>query len=189
MISILHRLRKANRAVALACGGVLLLTVLFVLVEVGLRAVGLHGLGGSDEIGGYVMAGVSAWGLSFALTERAHIRIDMAVRRLHPLPRDLVDVVALTSIAAVAVTVCLYGWGVVGTSLERGSRANTALETPLWWPQIVWWAGWTWFAVCAVLVAAIGLGMAVQRRSDGLRHLAGTDEGIEPQDVQREVRP
>ena len=175
----MRALRRANRAIALACGLVLLATVLFVLVEIGLRALGLHGLGGSDEIGGYVMAGVTAWGLAFALTERAHIRIDMAVRRLTTPIRDAVDVAALASIAAVAITVAIYGWAVVGKSLERGSTANTPLETPLWWPQIAWWAGWTWFAVTASLVTLAAVTLALSRRSDELRVLAANDEGLE----------
>ena len=170
-------LRATNRVIALLCGVALLLTVGFVLVEIGLRVVGAHGLGGSDEIGGYVMAGVTAWGLAFALTERAHIRIDMAVRRLRPLGRDVIDVLALGSIALVAVTVATYGWAVVAKSLARGSRANTPLETPLALPQGVWWAGWTWFAVCSCLVAAVAAVLLVRRRSAELKALASDAEG------------
>ena len=169
-------LRAINRGIALAGGVALLATVLFVLTEIALRAVGAHGLGGSDEIAGYVMAGVTSWGLAFALTERAHIRIDMAVRRLRPLARDVVDTTALVSIASVAVTVAVYGWAVVGKSLERGSRANTPLETPLAWPQGIWWAGWLWFAVCACFVAAVGLALLIRRRSAELNALASDAE-------------
>ena len=177
-LRLVASLRAINRAVALAWGVVLLATAAFVLVEIGLRALGMHGLGGTDEIGGYAMAGLTAWGLAFALTERAHIRIEIAVARLPSLLRDVVDVLALASIAAVGVTVALYGWGVVGKSIERGSTANTPLETPLWLPQIVWWTGWAWFAVCAALIALAGAWLAVGRRSDDLRALAATDEGV-----------
>lgn len=179
MTAALDLLRRVNRGVATLCGLVLILTVAFVLYEITARAASVPHLGGADEIGGYVMAGVTAWGLSFALTERAHIRIDMAVARLRPLMRDIVDVASLASIAAVAVTVAIYGWRVVGQSLDAGSRANTPLETPLWWPQIAWWTGWAWFALTATLIAAIALGLAVRRRSDELRALAGTDETVE----------
>ena len=169
-------LRATNRAIALLSGFALFATVAFVLVEIALRAVGAHGLGGSDEIAGYVMAGVTSWGLAFALTERAHIRIDMAVRRLRPLVRDLIDVAALASVASVAVTVAVYGWAVVGKSIERGSRANTPLETPLAWPQGIWWAGWLWFAACACVVAGVGIVLLVRRRSTELNALASDAE-------------
>ena len=177
-IGLVEALRRVNRAIALAWGVVLLAVAAFVLVEIALRALDMRGLGGSDEIGGYAMAGVAAWGLAFALTERAHIRIEFAVRRLPSLARDLVDVSALASVAVVAATVAAYGWSVVGKSLARGSTANTPLETPLWMPQIVWWLGWGWFALCASLVALAAATLAVSRRSDALRALAGTDEGI-----------
>lgn len=170
-------LRRVNQGVALACGAALLATVAFVLVEVAMRAAGLGSLGGSDEVAGYVLAGVAAWGLPFALTEGAHIRIDVAVRRAPPAWRDAIDVAALGSVAAVAVTVAIHGLGVLATSLAGGSTANTPLETPLWIPQAVWWVGWVWFAVTACLLTGAALALALRRRSDELRALAGFDEG------------
>lgn len=174
-------LRKINRAVGLVCGVILLLTAAFVLIEITLRALSLPYVGGADEYSGYVMAGVTAWGLAFALTEGAHIRIDMLVRRTPVLLRDLADVMAMSSIAAVAVTVAVYGWNVVGKSLKGMSRANTPLETPLWVPQIIWWSGWSWFAVTACLITLTTVILLVQRRSDPLRIIAGTVDGREVQ--------
>lgn len=176
MERLIGALRAVNRAVALLCGAALLATAGFVLVEIALRAVGARGLGGSDEVAGYVMAGVAAWGLAYALTEGAHVRIDMAVRPLRPAVRDAVDVAALASIAAVAIAVAARGWQVVATSLDRGSRANTPLETPLWWPQIVWWAGWGWFAACSALLALAAGVLALRRRSQAVRALAGGED-------------
>ncbi len=42
-------------------------------------------------------------------------------------------------------------------TLERGSRANTPLETPLWIPQGIWFAGWAWFALSATALSLIGI--------------------------------
>ena len=70
-------LRRANRLVALALGVALVGTVLFVLIDVIGRKTGWGSLGGSDEISGYVMAAVASWGLSCALLDRAHVRIDL----------------------------------------------------------------------------------------------------------------
>ncbi len=179
MLKAMHVLRAINRMVALAGGVVLLFTALFVLIEISLRALGLPNLGGADEISGYVMAGVTAWGLAVALTERAHIRIDMAVSKLRDFWRDLVDVAALSTIAVIAVTVTVYSWRVISKSLTNSSSANTPLETPLWIPQMIWWSGWIWFSFTACAVTAIALGLLISRRSKELRNIAGSDEEVE----------
>ena len=142
------------------------------LAEIVLRALG-GGLGGSDELTGYAMAALASWGLAWALAEGAHIRVEVALGRVPGAVRDALDVAALASVAAVALTVAVQGWGVVATSLDRGSAANTPLETPLWIPQAVWWAGWAWFAATACALTAAGAALAVSRRSDALRRIAG----------------
>ena len=179
MLRAMHTLRSINRIVALAGGMVLLLTALFVLIEISLRALHLPNLGGADEISGYSMAGITAWGLAVALTERAHIRIDMAVSRLGSFWRDLVDVFAISTIAAVAVTVTVYGWRVLSKSLTNSSTANTPMETPLWIPQTIWWSGWIWFSFTACMVTVIALGLMISRRSEELRGIAGNEEETE----------
>ena len=169
-------LRTINRGLALVCGLALLAAAAFVLVEITVRGFSLGSLGGAEEVTGYVMAGVIAWGLPFALTERAHIRIDMGVRKLPSFVRDLVDVLALGTVAAVALAVAAYGWRVFEKSWTSGSLANTPLETPLWIPQAVWWTGWVWFAICAVLLTAVAGALALARRSEEVRRIANMDE-------------
>ena len=66
MMKAMDRLRAANRIVAMVAGVALLLTALFVLLEITLRALHLPNLGGADEISGYIMAAVTAWGLLWA---------------------------------------------------------------------------------------------------------------------------
>lgn len=179
MLKAIHILRTTNRCVALVCGVILLITAAFILLEILLRALRLPNLGGADEISGYIMAGVTAWGLAVALTERAHIRIDMAVSRMSDLWRDMVDVVALSTIAVIAVTVTFYGQGVIAKSLSNASRANTPLETPLWIPQAIWLTGWVWFSITACLITIIAICLFISRRSNVLRNLAGNDEEVE----------
>ncbi|MEX2631954.1 MAG: TRAP transporter small permease [Tistlia sp.] len=145
--------RAVNRRIAIACGLVLLATGALILVEIALRRTFGGVLGGTDEISGYVMAGIATWGLSWALAERAHVRIDLLQRRLAPAGRATLDALALLGVAAVAALVTLHAWSVLATSLARGSLANTPLETPLWIPQAIWLGGWAWFAVTAWLLA------------------------------------
>lgn len=170
-------LARANRGVALLCGVVLLVTVGLIIIEIALRKLAGGVLGGTDEVSGYVMAGISAWGFGYALLERAHVRIDLLHRRLATRLQSALDLFALSALASVAILVSYHGWRVLGTTLERGSRANTPLETPLWIPQSVWVMGWTWFALCAValLVCSIIL-IAKGRRTDALAAIGLQDE-------------
>ncbi|WP_349367367.1 TRAP transporter small permease [Salinarimonas sp.] len=145
-------LARINRGIAIVCGLVLLVAMALILAEIVMRQAAGHGIGGADEISGYVMAGIAAWGFSYALVERAHVRIDVLTGRL-PLPgRSIFDLVALAGLTAVAGTVTAYGWRVLETTLSRGSRANTPLETPLWIPQSIWLSGWAWLTLVAALL-------------------------------------
>jgi TRAP-type C4-dicarboxylate transport system permease small subunit len=73
-LQVLQLLRRINQGVALVAGVVLLFCVAFILTDVVLRQLGTS-LGGTTEISGYVMAGVTAWGMAYALLETAHVRI------------------------------------------------------------------------------------------------------------------
>nr|WP_232372768.1 TRAP transporter small permease [Acuticoccus mangrovi] len=155
---MLATLRRLNRVVALVAGGAVLLCALFILVEIVLRQLG-HSLGGSDEISGYVMAGVTTWGFGFALVDRAHVRIDVVRGRLPAPGRVLFDLLALVALSAVAVLVAFRAWPVLARSIANASRANTVLETPLWIPQAIWFGGLVWFAVMGCLLAVVGAGL------------------------------
>lgn len=157
--AVLAALRRANRLAALICGVALAGCAGFILVEIVLRQTG-GGLGGTDEISGYVMAATTAWGFGYALLERAHVRIDL-LRGAMPSPaRVLFDLAAVLALAFVAAVLAVQSWPVLARSLEHGSRANTPLETPLVIPQALWWSGLVWFAVMAaalVMVACLAL--------------------------------
>ncbi|PVB59365.1 C4-dicarboxylate ABC transporter permease [Labrenzia sp. 011] len=148
MVSLVRRL---NDRLAIGVGLVLMACVAFTLVEIVTRRLGAS-LGGVDEISGYVMAVTTSWGISYALTERAHVRIDLLRQRLIPFGRAVFDIVSLFCLAATAILVAWRGWAVLEKTLSTGARANTPLETPLWIPQLLWWAGWVWFAVSASLL-------------------------------------
>ena len=83
-----HRVvRRLNRIVGLGCGLVLVAACAMIILEIVMRRVAFGLIGGTDEISGYVMAGVVSWGAGYALIERAHIRIDLLHRRFEFLPR------------------------------------------------------------------------------------------------------
>ena len=173
---LLDGLRLANRGVATLVGLMLAATALFVIVDITLRQFG-RSLGGSDEISGYAMAITASWGLSYALLERAHVRIDILHRRLPGGARAALDVAAIAALAATVALVAFQCWPVLEKSLSRGSRANTPLETPLWIPQVLWLGGWVWFAGCALLMLAAAVGLLAARRREPFdAWFAATDE-------------
>lgn len=149
-----HRwIRRVNRGVGLACGISLVAACLMIIVEIVMRRVAFGLMGGTDELSGYVMAGVVSWAAGYSLIERAHIRIDLMHRKLPRLGQAALDILSLLALLATSVVILIYGWKVVDKSLISHSTANTPLETPLWIPQSIWLAGWVWFAVaCASLL-------------------------------------
>jgi TRAP-type C4-dicarboxylate transport system permease small subunit len=149
-------LRRINSGLALLVGIVVLVTAGFVIVDITLRQFG-HSFGGSDEISGYVMAAVASWGLSYALTELAHVRIDLVRQKLQTRGRAMLDIFAMSIAAGTVCIIAYQAWPVLEKTLVRGSRANTALETPLWIPQAVWFSGWVWFAISSCLLVLLAV--------------------------------
>lgn len=166
-------LARTNYVIAVICGVALLATATLVLAEIILRRYFGGGLGGTDEISGYVMAGVAAWGFSYALVERAHVRIDVLTGLLPKAGRSIFDLLALLSITFVAVLVTQWGWRVLSTTLARGSRSNTPLETPLWIPQSIWLAGWAWLALVSALLALCVAALMVSRSWSAAQSVGG----------------
>lgn len=174
MARIIRWLGRINEGVALVAGLGLLACVALILAEILARRFGAP-IGGTDEISGYVMAAVTSWGIGYALTERAHVRIDLLRVRGGPGFSAALDCLALLSLAGVALVTAWHGWNVLEKTLGTGARANTALETPLWIPQAIWWAGWSWFALSAVVLAAGALTLAAKGRFENVGDIAGTE--------------
>ena len=150
-------LRRANQIIARILGLGLVLSALFIIVDVVLRKSSFGSLGGSDEISGYVMATLASWGLAFALVERAHVRIDFMRQKLASNQRMLIDLFAMIATNAVVVLIMVKCWPVLEKTLARGSTANTVLETPMWIPQGIWFTGWLWFAFSTTVLSLVGI--------------------------------
>ncbi len=164
---------RINRGIAIVAGVALLATVALILVEIVMRQTSYGSIGGSDEISGYVMAGVATWGFAYALTERAHVRIDILQARLPLAGKGLFDLIALASLCGIALVVSFYSWSVLAKTLARDSHANTPLATPLWIPQSIWFGGWVWLAIVSAVLLACILILTARREWDSVRAIAG----------------
>ena len=178
--------RRTSRAMAWVAGGLLLVAVAMVVAEIVLRLMG-SGLASAHELSGYILAVVSAWGFAYALVERAHVRIDVVYLNCRTPLRAAMDALALVTVAAVAAVIVWQAIGVVDTSIARGSRANTPLQTPLWIPQAIWFAGLVWFLITALVLTLRVAVALVARRPDLVVALSqGT---ASPADPEVERRP
>lgn len=173
MLHIVDWLKRINNGVAIVAGLALLACIFLILIDILLRKIGI-GFGGSEEISGYVMASVSSWGICYALTEKAHVRIDLLRNKGMAMSRSLFDIFALCSTSFVALYAAYSVIPVVEKTLQRHSLANTALETPLIIPQSIWMAGWIWFAATSCVLLVCVLWLVKQRKHETLDEMIGT---------------
>jgi TRAP-type C4-dicarboxylate transport system permease small subunit len=133
-------------------GTLLILAAVVITVDVVARKAFSVTLGGSDELSGYCLAISAAWAFAFALLHRANIRVDAAYKYFPAPVRAALDAVALIALAVFVAVVARYGFEVFMASIRFASRANTPLQTPLWIPQGLWFAGLAFFLVTLFLV-------------------------------------
>src|SRR5687767_10163694 len=136
------------RAVAIASGWCLMAIAVLTCIEVIGRKFFAFSFQGVDELSGYAMAVVSAAGFTYALGTRAHMRITLAFPYLPAWLCSVLNVVALITLAAMAVFCAVRGLAEVQASIgaHKGDwtdpmvwrRANTPMQTPLWMPQALW---------------------------------------------------
>ena len=170
---MLDALRRLNHGIAILVGVLLLGCVVFVLADIVLRQLG-SGLGGTDEISGYVMAIATSWGMAFTLIELGHVRIDLLRSRVSSRGRAVFDLFALLTLAVTVTMIAIRGWPVLSRSLANSSRANTPLETPLALVQAPWLAGWVWFAIVSWLIFVAAVAMVLRGDFEQSERTIGT---------------
>ena len=75
------------------------------------------------------------------------------IGRLPAVGQGAANVLAMFTLAAMALFAVWRGIDVLKESLEFQSRAPTPLQTPLWIPQTFWLAGLAFFALVATALA------------------------------------
>ncbi|MCP4317471.1 MAG: TRAP transporter small permease [Hyphomicrobiales bacterium] len=168
-------------------GGILIIgSALLVTLEVVLRKLFNVSLGGADEISGYAFGVATALGFSFALFERAHIRVDALFPFFSRWLRIFSNFLGLVLLVGFAAVVANMAWSLVADTIAHGSRSITPLRTPLALPQIPWLFGWLFFVFCGVLIGLVALKRQIGGDAAGADRLIGVksvEEQIEDEAV------
>ena len=172
--------RVADVAV-IACGWWLIALSVLTCVEMLGRKVAGFSLQGVDEIGSYTYAIVGAFGFAYALIARGHTRVDFLLARFPLRVRALLNLLAMLSLAALALLCAWRGLHVLRESIDLRSTAATPLATPMWLPQSIWLAGYVAFALAASWAAIDAARLYWRGRVDELNARFG------PQTLEEEI--
>ena len=149
----LHRLADAVASAGALIGGLLLLAAAVIIgIDIVLRYSVARSIGGADELSGYALAIATAWGLSFTLVHRAHIRIDSLYELFPAWIRAALDVLSLVAFLLFMGLTTWSAWGVLSQSITSGARSISALATPLVVPQALWFAGFVFLMLVLLLL-------------------------------------
>jgi len=156
MTAVLDKMEQSLRSVSrlgVWCGGLMMLAATLIIgAEVVLRKIFLLSLGGADEMASYALAIGTVWALSFALIERAHIRVDAVYARLPKRLGAAFDILALVSVLAFTSVLTWFAAHVFLTSWNFDATANTPIGTPLWIPQGLWVLGLVVFVLTTTVL-------------------------------------
>ncbi len=183
---ILHTTRKVSLWLTWLGGTLIVLSAFLVTLEVFLRKVFNISLGGADEISGYAFGVATTLALSYALFERAHIRVDALLGTFPKALRPLINLFGLIMLIGFALVIVIMVWGMVGDTLENGSRSITPMRVPLAIPQIPWLIGWIFFVFSGVLIGLVAIQRYLRGDEPGVQELIGVkslDEQIQDETV------
>ena len=138
---------SATRYWAIAAGWVLMFLTLYISADVIMRKVFQKSIQGSDEVGGYSLAILCAFGFSWTLKNRAHIRLNLVLKKLPATVQVFINFLAYFILAGFAYALLWRGASMVIESAQLSATAPTPLLTPLILPQGIWLLGIIWFSV------------------------------------------
>lgn len=141
------------RFLALIAGYGLLGLAFLVTIEILLRRFMNVSLQGGDEFGGYVLSILAAFGFSYALLERAHTRVEILVENVSSNVQAALNLLSSWTMAFAASFMAWRAWATLMESVEYKALSGTPLMTPLWQPQMIWFAGLVFFAITALAIA------------------------------------
>ena len=161
---LLALLDSVTHAMALAGGAVFLAVSFYITVDVVGRKFFGRSTAVTDEMGGYALAFGSMWALAWTLRSGGHVRIDVILPKLPPVPRNVLDYLAMAVMILFAVMVATYSWTLAYESFDTDARAMSFLRTPVFVPQALLALGLSVLALEAVLILVEGIVESLARR-------------------------
>ena len=147
-------MKSVQRALAWVFGAIFVALSFVVSVETLARKLFNFSIQGADELGGYALAAGSVIAFSLALVGRNHIRVDVFHERFPRRLQASLNVLSYVLLAGFALLLAFVAFKVVADTMAYRSTAPTPWQTPLIWPQSVWYAGLVVFALVTAGYAA-----------------------------------
>lgn len=181
-------LLPASRAAAIFSGWCLLVVVTLTCVEIVGRKLFNFSLHGVDEIGGYALAVVCAFGFPYTLLRGSHTRIDLVQPHLPARVRAALSAITMAALGAVSVFAAWRGFAELRVSIELMSVANSPLQTPMWLPQGLWFAGLAMFAIVAFALAVHAVLLLLTNFRDVNRFYSPSGSADELEQISERIR-
>ncbi len=169
MRSIITRMEWVSRWLARLGGVLILCAAVLITLDVICRSAFKSTVFESLELSSYAVAIATTFGLAWALTSKAHVRIEVLYNVLGRRLQACLDVLALALLALVSGVATYWGGMVVVGNAQIGAVSNTTLAIPLVVPQGIWWLGILWFSCCALVSCIVALAGMFRGRVDEVR--------------------
>lgn len=139
-----------------------------------------------------MLAVLAAFGFSYALLERAHTRVEVLIERVGRGLQAILTLVSAWYLARMASFMAWRSYAALSESIEFQALSGTPLLTPLWQPQLLWFAALLFFAITATAVALhaswlIGQGRSRLNRFYGVKTLDEIIEDETPSSLEMKV--
>lgn len=173
---------RGSQFLAWIGGGLMLVSAVLISLDVIVRNLFASTIFESFELSTYALAATVSFGFAFALTSKAHIRIEVLYVLLPPPLRRALDLLAIVALFALALALAWFGAQTVEESWALGAHSNSALSVPLIVPQGIWLAGLVWFCFATGLLALRTLAHLAAGRTDAVEQevgIASLEEEIE----------
>lgn len=109
--------------------------MVMVLVEVITRYVMRSPLSIADELGGYMLVGITFVGLGYTWKERGHVSVELVTNLLSPQLRQKLRFITLLIATIFCYPLIAGSYELLQDSLLFGSRSGSWMRTPLLYPQ------------------------------------------------------
>lgn len=175
-------MNRVQRLLAWTFGVIFLALSVVVSVETLARKLFNYSIQGADELGGYALAAGSVIAFSLALIGRNHIRVDVFHAHFPKRMQAWLNALSYVLLAVFAVLLAVVAFKVLTDTLAYRSTAPTPWQTPLFWPQSVWYAGLVIFALLTIGYAVRAMWLLVRGDIDRINH------DFQPKSAKEEVK-